>query len=244
VSPFAGDDGSPDPALLAVLYAFRDGTADLHAVQRALVGARVLVPVLAVLDELGESAGGAAVESRAHMSGVTVAGRDGRRAQPMFTSMQALRAWNDQARPVPASAVDVARGAYAEGAHALLVDPAGPVHLVLEGPAMLALAECRLWLPPAEDPEVLAAVGDALAGLPGLAGVDVTGSADADLTLTLHVPQCAPDAFAREPAAADAQAFAHAFAQRVAQDAANRLASVDLLRYRLERGLDLAVTPT
>jgi SseB protein N-terminal domain len=220
VSPFAGDDGSADPALAAALLAYAAGQADLHDVQRALVSARVLVPVVAQAGDEREAA--------TYLSSVTIAGRDGRLAQPIFTSLDALSGWSPQARPVPSTAVDVARGAYAAGAVALLLDVAGPVDVVLEGPAMLALAECRPWLPPAQDPEVLAALGDALAGLPGLAGIAVGASADADFTLTLHVI----GGSGTEPGSA----------RDVAQQAAARLAGVDLLRVRLERGLDLAVT--
>jgi hypothetical protein len=229
VSPFAGDDGSADPELAAMLSAYRAGQLDLHSLQHALVSARVMVPLLAEGGELGRTDDGLAVEKTAQISSVTITGRDGRRAQPMFTSLDAMRAWNPLARPFPSTAVEVARGAYAQGAVAVIVDVAGPVDVVLEGPAMLALAECRRWLPASQDPEVLAAVGQALAGLPGLAGVDVGASREADLTLTLHVPGAASS-----PASA----------RDVAQEAANRLAAVDLLRFRLERGLDLAVTPS
>ncbi len=228
-SVFAGDDGSPDPRLAQVLADYRSGRVDLHAVQRALLGARLLVPVVAVVDEVGQTANGSPFDKTAHMSSVTVAGRDGRRAQPVFTSLAALAAWNPSARPFPSTAVDVARGAYSDGAVAMLVDVAGPVDVVLEGPPLLALAEGRAWVPPLEDPDVLAAVGEALAGLPGLAGVDVGSSADADLTLTLHVPTASDEVGTS--------------AREVAQEAAQRLAAVDLLRMRLQRGLDLAVTP-
>jgi hypothetical protein len=61
--------------------------------------------------------------------------------------------------------------------------------------------------------------------LPGLARIEVGPSAEADLMLTLHVPA------------------AGAAPVEVAQEAAARLAAVDLLRFRLERGIDLAVTP-
>jgi hypothetical protein len=230
-SPFVDDDGSPDPALAAVLAGYRQGAADLYAVQRAILATRLLVPVVAVIDELGETANGSPFDKTAHMSAVTLAGRDGRRAQPVFTCIDSLTAWNPGARPFPTTAVDVARGAYAYGAVALLIDVAGPVEVVLEGPPMLALAEGRAWVPPVEDPDVLAAVGKALAGLPGLAGVDVGMSADADLILTLHVPGATSDVGGTSP-------------RDVAQQAAQRLAAVDLLRLRLQRGLDVAVTPS
>ena len=58
---------------------------------------------------------------------------------------------------------------------------------------------------------------------PGWRRVDIRSSAEADLALTLHVD------------GADAQ-----HAREVAQEAAARLARVDLLRVRLDRGLDLA----
>ena len=214
--PYAGDDGSPDGRLAAVLAAHQAGAADLHAVQHALLSARVLVPVIATPDSLGTS-----------MATVSITGRDGRRAMPVFTCVTALAAWDMNARPVPATAVAAAAGAYADGAVALLVDLCGPVHVVLEGPSMLALAEGRCWLPPAEDPDVLAAVRSALSGLDGLSGLDVDRCADADLALTLHVGDAGPQEV-----------------RALAQDAAARLAAVELLRDRLERGLDLAVVPS
>ena len=256
-STFAADDGSADPQLALVLAAYRAGLVDLHAVQRALLTARLLVPVVSVVDDLGETAEGSPFDKTSHISSVTVEGRDGRRAQPVFTSIAALVAWNPQARPFPRAATEVARGAYADGAVALLVDIAGPVEVVLEGPPMLALAEGRVWVPPVEDPDVLAAVGDALAGLPGLTGVDVGASVEADLTLTLHVPGAidgmtgmtgmtgmASVDGAAGPPRDFAHEAAHEAAREVAHEAAQRLAAVDLLRLRLQRGLDLAVTPS
>ena len=48
-SPFAGDDGSADPALTATLTRYADGGAELADVVAALAPTRVLVPVLTVL---------------------------------------------------------------------------------------------------------------------------------------------------------------------------------------------------
>jgi hypothetical protein len=240
--PFAGDDGSADPGLAAALADFSRGAADLRAVQHALLRARVLVPVVATASSghHARSTGQPAdpwpgAEGGTAMSTVTVVGRDGRRALPVFTSTTALSAWDTRARPVPQASPSAARAAYSDGAVALLVDPAGPVPLALEGPPMLALAEERDWVLPSEDPDVLAAVTAALVGLPGLAGVDVTGAGEADITVTLHVHGAGADGRA-DGAVSDP-------ARRVAQEAADRLAAVDLLGRRLERGLDLAVVP-
>ena len=156
------------------------------------------------------------------MATVTVTGRDGRRALPVFTSTGTMASWDPTARPFPTSAPAAAAGAFAEGAVALLVDFAGPYHVVVEGAPMRALAEGRAWVPADQDPEVRGAVQAALADLPGLASIDIRAATDADLALTLHVDALGADV------------------HEVAQAAAARLARVDLLRTRLDRGLDLA----
>jgi len=224
-SAFAGDDGSADPALRALLVASAAGHADLYPVQQALLAARVLTPVLAALEEAEVDEHGRRREKTASMASVTVRGRDGRHATPVFTSLASMARWNPAARPVPLTATAAARGAYEQGAVALLVDPADPWSTVLQGPPMLALAEGRRWLPAAEDDEVLRSVHDALSSLPGVTSLTVVASQEADLAITVHV-------------SGDLEATRH-----LAQLAADSLAACDLLRVRLSRGLDLAVAP-
>ncbi len=228
--PFAGDDGSADPAVAAALASLVAGSGDLRTLQHALVATRVLVPIVAAPGEVDVDTGGRAVERSAHMSTVTITGHDGRRALPVFTSLAALAAWDPQARPFPASAVDAARGAYEDGAEALLVDPSAAGAAVVEGAALLALAEGRPWLPPAEDPDLLAAVAEALRDVDGLAGWTAGPGAPVgggDLLLTLRTDPAAGPRVAPE----------------VARTAAERLAGIALLRARLDRGVDLAVSP-
>jgi hypothetical protein len=227
---FSHDDGSADPEVTEALVGYA-AHGDLHPVQHALLVSRVLVPVVTAAASVEVGPDGLPVEREAHLATVTLTGLDGRRALPVFTSLATLAAWDAAARPVPVPAVEAARGTYEDDAVALVLDVAGPIPVTFEGPALLALAEARRWLPAAEDPDVLAAVDQALAGLPGLAKVDISGCDEADLRLTLHVPgRGAPDELERH-------------SREVAQTAAQRLASVDLLRQRLERGLDLAVVP-
>jgi len=243
-SPFAGDDGRADPIVQAVLAEFVGGRPDHRALQHALVGARLLTPIVATAATAAAAAqpgtaDGPPAEGHKHervtdLATVAVQGRDGRRALPVFTSLETLAAWDPTARPFPLTAVDAARGAFAEGLAALLVDPRSVPGAVIEGPALLALAESRWWLEPATDPEVVGAVRDALAGLPGLASVDVTAGREADLTVTLFASS---DVGAAIPGG-DAGA-----ARALAQAAAERLATVDVLRARLARGLDLTVSP-
>jgi hypothetical protein len=221
--PYGSDDGSADPRVLAILGAYVTGRADLRAVLDVLRTARVLVPVLPTAMETEVDAAGILVEKVVEMATVTVTGRDGRRALPVFTSTVSMAAWDPAARPFPTSAPAAAAGAFTEGAQALLVDFAGPFHVVVEGAPMRALAEGRGWVPADEDPEVRGAVTAALADLPGVTSLDIAASADADLALTLHLG----------PSDAD-------HAREVAQAAAARLAQVEILRIRLDRGVDLA----
>jgi hypothetical protein len=231
-SAFADDDGAADERLLATLAAYAAGASDLRGVQRALLGTRVLVPVVAAADQLTAPVEGRhASEKVAHLAVVTVTGRDGRRGLPVFTSLASLARWDPAARPVPTTAQDAAQAAYEEGAAALVVDLANVPAAVLEGPALRALADGRPWLSPPEDPEVVVAVRRALVDLPGLAATEVCGATDADLLVTLHVavPPGTDEAAVRETE------------RHVAQAAASRLAAVEVLRARLDRGIDVAV---
>ena len=79
-SAFAGDDGSAPP-LLAAALAIEDAQQRLEAVVEALRTERVLVPVVARLDEMDEPGEhGVAAEKSAHAAMVTVGVPDGRAA--------------------------------------------------------------------------------------------------------------------------------------------------------------------
>jgi len=223
--PFADDDGSPEPSLAARLARHRDGALGLDGVQHALLDARLLVPVVVAPDGVTLPSDGACGDGAAQLAGVTVTGRDGRRAQPAFTGLPALVAWDRTARPLPLPATAVARAVLADDGDALLLDPAGPVRVVLDGPLLQALAEGRRWLPPADDPAVVAELSAAVRDLPGVVGVVVTPGTDSDVTVTLTLGAAAP----------------HADVVRTAKAAGDRLAASSLLRTRLGRGADVAV---
>jgi hypothetical protein len=140
---FAGDDGSASPALLEALTAY-DGDPDtLHAATLAVLqGARLLVPVVAVLGEVERAEGdrGLRHEKISDMATVLLRGRDGRTALLAFSSVETLRRWNPDARPVPVGAGTAAEAAVCDDAAAMLVDVAGPVMFVVEGDDLRALA--------------------------------------------------------------------------------------------------------
>lgn len=220
---FSGDDGTADAALTAALADTPPRTEDVLA---ALAGARLLVPVVAILGELEDTAPGELKrEKSSDMAVPTIADPSGRKALPAFTSTDALARWRPDARPVPVDARRAALAAYSEGADTLLLDLAGPVAYEVTGPALHALAEGRELLPPHRDEHVREAVRAAAAEEPAVSAAYLTEGTSADLLLTL-----ATSASAAEITAA---------ARRIAA----RLSEADVLRSRLSRGLDLALLP-
>jgi len=128
------DEGGPDPRLSAALLAWEsDRTPKAEAaVQAALVGARLLVPVVPIpADE--DSPGSQ------EMARPVLIGADGRPAEPAFTSVASMAAWQGDARPLPAPGRDVLSAA-SEAGRAVVLDVAGPVPYVVQGDVLNLLA--------------------------------------------------------------------------------------------------------
>lgn len=128
---YSADDGAPDLAI-------RHSRDHLDLVE-ALVSGRVLVAVVAVAEEVAEVKG-IGVDKSSHMSVVSMIAHDGRRGLLAFTGVDALRAWNPAARPVPVSGVDAARAAIDDDCEAIVLDVAGPRTLVVPEVDILRLA--------------------------------------------------------------------------------------------------------
>jgi hypothetical protein len=170
---FATDDGSADPGLASVLEQYAAGGLAEAVVVVALQGQRLMLPLVAVLDEQGESAQGLRVEKSSHMATVSLVSRDGRRGLLAFTSTASLIAWDPAARGIPVTVGRAAAAAIEGGADALLLDLAGPVRFALHGDALRATAAGTVWSRPYDDPEVGDAVSDVLAEVVGLDGFEV-----------------------------------------------------------------------
>ncbi|MGY5030181.1 SseB family protein [Streptomyces sp. 900116325] len=221
-SGYSDDDGTADPALTAALAAWAGDRTAIGPVLEALEGARLLVPVVAVLGEVEEDETGLRREKTSDMAVPTLQAGD-RRALPAFTSTASLALWDPQARPVAVPLHQALQAAAHEKADTVVLDLAGPVAFELTGSALLALAEGRTSADPLDDPAVTSAVREAVAAEPVVIRAHlVPGRAGGTLALVL-----APDA-----APADA-------ARRVAES----LAADEVLRARLVRGLDLALLP-
>lgn len=161
-SPFAGDDGSCDPALGAALGAYDSGEGLLAGVVTALATARVLVPVLAELEAADPVAGGSrelTVDKHASAGVVALRAADGRTALPVFTSVASMARWRADARPVPTAAARAALSAVTEQWELIVLDPGGPTTALIPRPAVWALAQERKW-----EPAVVAAPDDRSGG--------------------------------------------------------------------------------
>jgi hypothetical protein len=132
-SAYVDDDGSADAALATALQQYDAGAAPYPAVLAALVDARLLVPVVAMLGEVEVGDDGLARDKSSDMAAVLLTGADGRLALLAFTDLTALGRWNPEARPVPVAAHLAAATAVQEGADALVLDVAGPRTFVLGG---------------------------------------------------------------------------------------------------------------
>ncbi|MFD0553843.1 SseB family protein [Streptomyces rectiviolaceus] len=219
---FCDDDGSADPRLTAALTAWAEDRTAHGPVLEALTGARLLVPVVAVLGEVEEGENGLRREKSSDMAVPTLKAGD-RKALPAFTSTQALALWDPEARPVAVPLHQALQAAAHEQADTIVLDLAGPVPYEINRPALIALSEGRHTRDPLLDPAVTAAVRAAVAAEPAVLRAYLgAGTADGTLALVL------------DPTADPAEA-----AQRVAR----HIAADETLRARLVSGLDLALLP-
>lgn len=161
-NPHAGDDGSADPALLEALTAFRAGTGSQAAVVGALRGARVLIPLIAEKGEEGVAPSGLAVDKTQELSIVTVAAPDGRKVQPVFSSVAAMQAWDQTARPIPVEAVRAALAASSDDTDLIVLDPTSDTEFVVRRPAVWAIAQGQVWDPSFHSPEVFTALRESI----------------------------------------------------------------------------------
>ena len=221
---FAGDDGTADPKLAQVLRNWWTGQATGYDVVDVMHGQRLMVPVVAVADEVETTSEGLTREKSSHMATVTLIQPDGRRGLLAFTSTESLAAWDPQARGIPAAASRVAQAAVEEMADAVLIDVAGPVLYALTQPGLTAVADGRLWVRPHADPEVHGAIRLVAENVAGLASFEVIDGAlqKMDVLIMLEIT-----------VGADVDA--------VAQTLMDQLSEIDLVTQRCPRGVGIGV---
>lgn len=172
-NPHAADDGSAPPALMAALSAFRSGSAGAEAVVDAVRASRLLIPLVAELGDFGHTDDGLLVDKSQELSIVTVAGPDGRDVLPVFSSVDTMRAWDAEARPVPADGVRVALAAAAEHTDLVVIDAGSPGEFVLRRPALWAIARELDWSPSHADAAVHAAFEASVVDEPAITAISL-----------------------------------------------------------------------
>lgn len=190
-SPFAGDDGSTDPELAVLLAGYQAGTATVADVVARLAHTRVLIPVLAELDVAEQGEHGHQVDKQASAGVVALAAPDGRTALPVFSSVAAMTSWRPEARPVPADAARAALSAVAEDWALLVLDPGGPVSVLVPRPAVWAIAQGKTWVPAVSvgmvDPEIVQEVVDVVSPIRSVARVSAAPGRTAEVAVVLGI---------------------------------------------------------
>ena len=163
INPYSGDNGEADANLIEAISKFQSGLLGADQVLKAIGQARLLIPLIANLGEVGEGAHGHQVDKSADLSIVTVLTPDNQRALPVFSSVAAMTLWNPQARPVPNHGRKVALAAASEGNTRLVLDPMSETEFVVRRPGIAAIAQDIDWLAPANNPEVVDIINSVLA---------------------------------------------------------------------------------
>ena len=124
----------------------------------AVSASRLLIPLLAEAGDFGLTPEGRTVEKSQELSIVTVSGPDGRRVMPAFSSAEAMRRWNPEARPIPVPGPQAAVAAAQEETDLIIIDPGSPEQeFGIRRSELQALALGTRQLPAWADPLVRAA---------------------------------------------------------------------------------------
>ncbi|WDZ92556.1 SseB family protein [Nocardiopsis sp. HUAS JQ3] len=186
---FRDDDGSVDPEVEARLREHATGATGDRQVLAALSGTRVLIPVVAVATETEEGVGGLTKDKNSEVAVPIMTGRDGRRGMLAFTSVDAVRRWRPDARPVPFTVRDACQAALEEEADALVLDVAGPVPYTVQGPFLGMIAETGAVPEPKDDPQVLGLVYQVTKGEFGIERVRIHPSERGEIGIRLELEE-------------------------------------------------------
>lgn len=197
-NPHAGDDGQTPADVAAALTAFRDGSGDFTELAAALAASRALIPLVTHAGEDFDADNPVMEDKVQELAVVTLAGPNGEKVFPAFTSVDAMRAWNPVARPIPIELRRVCLAAAGEGADRVVVNP-GTDQIVLRRPLVWTIAQGNPIVMAWESVPLLAELRTAFDGVDHLHGIaiangDPTASGNGpDVRLVLSVPSGLPE---------------------------------------------------
>jgi hypothetical protein len=154
-NPHAGDSGETPPDVASALAAWRNGTGTYSALVAAFAANRFLIPLVAHAGDDFDADNPVMEDKVQELSVVTVAGPNGEKVIPVFTSAAAMKTWNAEARPIPIEAQRVALAAASEHTDRIVVNP-GTDSMVIRRPALWAIAQGVGYRAPWESAEFLA----------------------------------------------------------------------------------------
>ena len=191
-NPHAGDNGETPADVSEALGAWRDGTGTYSALIAAFATNRFLIPLVAHAGDDFDADNPVMEDKIQELSVVTVAGPNGEKVIPVFTSAAAMKTWNAEARPIPIDAQRVALAAASEHTDRIVVNP-GTDSVVIRRPAVWAMAQGVDYLAPWESAEVRSETRALLADVPNLDDVTVIAGdprstgAGSDVSLSLTI---------------------------------------------------------
>ena len=116
------------------------------------------------------------------MALVTLTGPDGRRALPVFSSLESLAQWDSTARPVPVECRRAAVSAVAEGCERDGAGPGRTDHVRGLPPGAVGHRPgSRRGLPAHQDPDVAQVLAEVAEQVPGVVGLRAEPGQDAEL---------------------------------------------------------------
>lgn len=189
----AGDDGTTPEAVVAAILAFRDGTGSLTELATALADSRALIPLMTHAGDDFDADNPVMEDKVQELAVVTLAGPNGETVYPAFTSVEAMRAWNRDARPIPIEMRRVCLATAGEGAERVVVNP-GTDQIVLRRPVVWAIAQGHPVVMAWESVELLDDLRESLSGIDNLHDValaagDLTASGNGpELRIVLTLP--------------------------------------------------------
>jgi len=154
-NPHAGDSGETPPSVATSLASWRDGAGTYSALIATFAANRFLIPLVAHSGDDFDADNPVMEDKVQELSVVTVAGPNGEKVIPVFTSAAAMKTWNSEARPIPIEAQRVALAAASEHTDRIVVNP-GTDSIVVRRPALWAIAQGLDYRAPWESAEFLA----------------------------------------------------------------------------------------
>ena len=179
-NPHAGDTGETPADVTESLTAWRAGTGTFTDLVAAFADNRFLIPLVTHAGDDFDVDNPVMEDKVQELSVITVAGPNGEKVIPAFTSVAAMSAWNSEARPIPIDAQRVALAAASEQTDRIVVNP-GTDSIVLRRPVVWSIAQGNPYPAPWESSEFLAETRNVLAGIDNLVEVGV-GPGDPNAT--------------------------------------------------------------